>query len=527
MRPTRRRLLTGFGELFVVCGAGLLAACQSQPQPITVTTQPAPAGATTAPAAAASPAAGAASPAAAAPSPAAATSPVPKPAAAASPSPSPGVVASASPSPSLAAGAVVGKPQYQMDALHTGRSPHTGTRSLAIARTFSTNQPDLRPEDALGPGPDVQSSTAIGPDGTIYATNFIGWLFALRNSSTSANALDLIWRFRPANGSPFHCTPALARDGNTVYVSFTTGTGGAARGSLFAVRAPASGQDGQVVWQADLGAGNVQNTPTLGPDGTLYIVNVAGVLSAIDSTSGNVKWTAQTGNGQPAQFGQTVKVAPAVAPDGTVYTTALTDGLYAISPPAGSGTQGSVKWTFNSSEHLGPTPLVTAPVTAPPNRGQDGVGSAASPTIGPDGTIYVGANNSNFYAIDPSGQQKWLYEAERELAGIWTTAALSGDASTVYFGANKGGIYALNTRDGSLKWQFNIVGSVYGSPALDAAGTLYTGSTVGHVFSLSTADGERITDLDLGAPVWSAPSIRPDGSVVVVDRNGRVVVLSS
>jgi outer membrane protein assembly factor BamB len=294
---------------------------------------------------------------------------------------------------------------------------------------------------------------------------------------------------------------------------------------MFAVRGPNSGQDGLVLWQADLGPGNVQNSPTLAPDGTLYIVNVGGLLSAIDSNTGSVKWTAQTGTSQPAQFGQTVKTTPAVASDGTVYTTTLTGALYAISPPAGPGTQGTIKWTFNFGDHLGPTPLVTAPVTAPPNRGQDGVGSGASATIGPDGTVYVGANNSNFYAIDPSGQQKWLYEAERELAGIWTTAALSADASTLYFGANKGGMYALNTRDGSLKWQFNIVGSVYSSPALDAAGTLYTGSTVGHVFALSATDSERLADLDIGAPVWSAPSVRSDGSLVVGDRNGRIIVL--
>ncbi len=42
--------------------------------------------------------------------------------------------------------------------------------------------------------------------------------------------------------------------------------------------------------------------------------------------------------------------------------------------------------------------------------------------IGPDGTIYIGANNSNFYAIAPDGSQKWLFEAERELAGIWSCA---------------------------------------------------------------------------------------------------------
>ena len=180
-----------------------------------------------------------------------------------------------------------------------------------------------------------------------------------------------------------------------------------------------------------------------------------------------------------------------------MYTTSLTGGLHAVSPPAGSGTQGSIKWTFNFGDHLGPTPLVTTPVTAPPNRGQDGIGSGASATIGPDGTIYVGANNSNFYAIDPSGQQKWLFEAERELAGIWTTAALSADGSTLYFGANKGGMYALNTRDGSLKWQFNIFGSIYSSPALDAAGTLYTGAPLA---TSSRCQPRTVSD----SPTWTS-----------------------
>ncbi|MBV9582773.1 MAG: PQQ-like beta-propeller repeat protein, partial [Chloroflexi bacterium] len=409
----------------------------------------------------------------------------------------------------MAAGPAVGKPQYQMDALHTGRSPYMGSQRLAITRTFDTSQPDFRPDDALVPTADIQSSTSIGPDGTIYATNFPGWLFALKDSPTSANALDLAWSFRPANGSPFHCTPVVGRDGATIYCSFTTGTGATAKGTLYALKAPASGQDGQVVWQTDLPPGNVQNTPSQGPDGTLYIVNVAGVLFAIDPSGGQVKWTAQIGNGQQAQFGQTVKVAPAIAPDGTVYVAALTGSLYAVSPPSGSGNQGSIKWNFDFGEHLGPTPLVTTPVTAGPNRGQDGIGSGASASIGPDGTVYIGSNNSNFYAITPSGQQKWMYEAERELAGIWTTAALSADGSTLYFGANKGGIYALNTQSGALTWQFNIIGSVYGSPALDAGGTLYTGSTVGHVFSVSTSTGDYITDLDVGAPVWTAPSVRP------------------
>src|SRR5262249_17896841 len=153
--------------------------------------------------------------------------------------------------------------------------------------------------------------------------------------------------------------------------------------------------------------------------------------------TGKVKWTAQTGASGDAPFGQTVKVAPAVAPDGTVYTTAITGSLYAVSPPSGTGSQGSIKWAFDFGQHLGSTAGMARPVTNGGNRGQDGIGSAASATIGPDGTIYVGANNSNFYAVAPDGSMKWLYEAERELAGIWTTAALSADSSVLYFGANK------------------------------------------------------------------------------------------
>ena len=119
-----------------------------------------------------------------------------------------------------------------------------------------------------------------------------------------------------------------------------------------------------------------------------------------------------------------------------------------------------------------------------------------------------------------------MYEAEREVAGIWSTAALSADGTTLYFGANKGGIYALHTADGSLRWQYKLISSVYNSPTLDSRGTLYSGSTIGHVLALDAASGEVIFDYDAGAPAWTAPAIRPDGSLVVADTNGRVMLLA-
>ena len=522
MHLSRRRLLALASQSFALGGAGLLAACQTAPQAQAPTSAPNPTVAPTAKPAIAP----AASVAPATVSPAAIAKPSPSAAASVGPSPSP-AVAVASPSPARAAGAVAGKPMYQMDPLHTGRSPHTGPRQLTLVRSIDLKAPELRPADqATITTPDIQSSTVVAPDGTIYATTFSGWTYALKDSPSARDRLDLVWRFRPTEGgSPLHGTAALSRDASVAYVGYGVGTAPNQKAVLYALRAPSSGQDAQIVWQAELGPGAVGNSPTLTDDGTIYYVDVLGLLAAVDSSNGRVKWTVQTGTSDAAPFGQTVKVAPAVAPDGTVYTTAITGSMYAVSPPGGNANQGSIKWSFDFGQHLGPTPLVSTPVTGGGNRGQDAIGSAASATIGPDGTIYVGANNSNFYAINPNGQQKWLYEAERELAGIWTTAALSPDASVLYFGANKGGMYALNTRDGSLKWQFPVFGSIYSSPALDAQGTLYTGSSIEHVYAINSGTGQPITDYDAGAAVWTAPSIRPDGTLVVGDRTGRILVL--
>jgi outer membrane protein assembly factor BamB len=404
-----------------------------------------------------------------------------------------------------------GRAMYQVDPQHTGRSPHAGPRQAQLLRAFESAKFET-PEPG-DPRPEIQSSAAIGPDGTIYLGNFPGTLFALRDPGRG-EALEVLWRFHPTGASSFHTTPALASDG-TVYVGFSTG--GAtpeAKGTFYALKAPASGLDPQVLWSVELGPGRQTDSPTLGPDGTIYVVSGAGKLFAI-APNGTVKWTVPTG---PA-----VKAAPALGADGTVYLASMNGKLYAVAPPAGPDVrEGSVRWTFDFSAYPGQTPAVTASVPPP---GADGKGSGASPTIGPDGTIYFGANNSNFYAIAPDGTLKWMYEAEREVAGIWSTAALSADGSTVYFGANKGGVYALNREDGSLRWRFDVYGSVYNSPTLDSRGTLYTGSTAGHVFALDSATGREIFDYDAGAPVWTAPAIRPDGSLLVGDTTGRVLLL--
>jgi outer membrane protein assembly factor BamB len=401
---------------------------------------------------------------------------------------------------------------YQMDAQHTGRSPYVGPRQPLLLRTFNTSVVEV-PDPVFG-NADIQSSAAIAPDGTAYIGLHSGTVFALRDPVGAGNQLAARWSFHPPGGSSWHATPAIGRDG-TVYVGFSTNNSTPdAEGTLYALQAPSSGIEPLILWSVDLGPGRQTSSPTLGTDGTIYALGGEGRLSAI-APDGRVRWRAQTG--------PVLKASPALGPDGTVYVASMNGKLYAIAPPMDdAGRVGTVRWIFRFAEFPGRGAPV---ISHSPPAGADGIGSGASPTVGPEGTIYIGANNSNFYAIAPDGHLEWLFEAQREIAGIWSTAALSPDNTTLYFGANKGGIYAVNRVDGSLRWQYPIVGSIYSSPALDATETLYTGSTVGHVLAIDGTSGHLIFDYDAQAPIWTAPAIRPDGSIVIADRLGRVMLL--
>src|SRR6266511_3632877 len=414
----------------------------------------------------------------------------------------------------------VGRPMYQMDAQHTGRSPNRGPREPKLMRSFNTGNFQIRDGSTTTPNPDIQSSAAVGSDGTIYLANHQGVLFALRDPHTGPaggsqrQTLELAWRCHPPESSSWHATPALSPDG-TVYLGFSRpGTRADIEGTLYALRAPSDGVEAEVLWAVNLGPGRQTSSPTLGPDGTVYVISGTGWLFAITS-EGQVRWSVETG---PA-----LKAAPALSHDGSmVYVSSMNGKLFAVQVPRNEDKKATIKWTFNFADFPGRTPLVKA---ASPPAGAEGIGSGASPTVAPDGMIYVGANNSNFYALTPDGKLLWLYEADREIAGIWSTAALSADSSMLYFGANKGGIYALSRQDGSLQWRFGLPGSVYNSPALDVDGVLYTGSTIGQVFAIDGQTGQQIFAFDAGSSVWTAPAIRPDGSLVVADRNGKVLVL--
>lgn len=112
-------------------------------------------------------------------------------------------------------------------------------------------------------------------------------------------------------------------------------------------------------------------TPAIASDGTIYIGNSQGVLSAINPKTQEVKWTYQTGE-DPNQAGfYGLPSFPLVDKEGTVYIGSVDGKMYAINK------QGKFLWEYQTNGKI----------------------SEASPAFGPDGALYFTSKDGFLYAI--------------------------------------------------------------------------------------------------------------------------------
>jgi outer membrane protein assembly factor BamB len=156
----------------------------------------------------------------------------------------------------------------------------------------------------------------------------------------------------------------------------------------------------------------------------------------------------------------------------------------------------------------------------------------SSPAIA-DGTVYVGSNDGNLYAVDAaSGTQKWKFRTGSRVAS--SPAVSDGIA---YFGSYDGNFYAVDTATGHVKWKFKTAGErrfagthlhgtqpvaetmpdpfdVYLSSPVLSHGAVYFGSGDGNVYSLDAATGSMNWTFKTGDVVHASPAI--DGGTLFV-----------
>ena len=289
---------------------------------------------------------------------------------------------------------------FHHDAQHSARSPYTGPQADHLAWTYPISG-------------EIRSSAAVGGDGTIY--------FGAANRKLYAVAPDGSLRWSYTTGGGIVSSPAIGHDG-TLYV-------GSQDFKVYAITA-----DGSLRWTYTTG-NEVHSPPTIGHDGTIYVGSLDGQLYAISPT-GTLKCSYNAG--------AAIVSSPAIDADGVIYFGSANGRINAIYPNC------TVKWSN--------------PIT--------GNGVWTHPALSPDGsTIYDGADDGYLYAsYTLSGTLKW--RSPWTYGGVQSSPAIGRDG-TIYVGTQYGNLWALNPADGTLKWNYYTTLSAWSAPAIGADDTIY------------------------------------------------------
>lgn len=147
-------------------------------------------------------------------------------------------------------------------------------------------------------------------------------------------------------------------------------------------------------------------------------------------------------------------------------------------------------------------------------------GTISSTPVIADGTVYVGCDDSNLYAVDAStGEQQWQFTTGDS---IKSSPALIDE--TIYVGSDDHSIYAIDTASGEKVWSFETDRAVVSSPKVKD-GTVFVGSNDGNLYALESQTGELEWSYGTGAAIQSTPAINTatiyagndDGSLYALD----------
>lgn len=250
-----------------------------------------------------------------------------------------------------------------------------------------------------------------------------------------------------------------------------------------------------VKWSAKIPKGG-ESSAGVGPEGQLYFSTKNGV-AALDS-EGNALWVSSLNYPSPW-------ATPAVGSDGTVFAVSKYrpdgPGLVALSPQ-----DGSIQWEGRLKDFQ------------------------ASPTVGPDDSIFAGDYRGNVVAFNPDRSERW----RAELGHHVTSKPTVGPRGDVYVVADPGRLHAFS-KSGEVKWtetdSKRAPASGTSVTVLDDGNLLLTtgvcwlrkvtpnGDTI---WEFSGMDGARIDLLDHPPSDWgngslsTTPRVSPDQKAIYV-----------
>ncbi|MBN9122749.1 MAG: PQQ-binding-like beta-propeller repeat protein [Planctomycetes bacterium] len=338
----------------------------------------------------------------------------------------------------------------------------------------------------------VMSNMALDGDRLVFGADVGGNNGALMSANRHTGKLD--WKFAYEGSPPkflkvVFCTPTIAN--GKAYCGEGMHTDTDCR--MFCVNTA----DGNVGWKAPFKtASHTEGAPAVADGKVFFPAGDDGVF-CVRADTGEKVWQFAGGKAK----GIHVDAAPAVQA-GTVF---VGSGLYSYVAVALDANTGDEKWR---------TDLKLRAFGAPTVSGSKAFYAVGTGNIGADVWHYDEEDRAPekdaagaVVCLDAaSGKEEWRFPLPQSCH-----TGVSADAFSVYVGCRDGCIYALDRRNGKLRWKVNIGAGqpVMSSPTVAASGgfpvAVYAVSAVGLVVCLNP---------QTGAIVWQKPlpSFRWDGT---------------
>ena len=221
-------------------------------------------------------------------------------------------------------------------------------------------------------------------------------------------------------------------------------------------------------WRASIGggAGQFAFAPVLAGD-TVYAAGSNGELAAFDAIAGTQKWRVQT-----AKEGLSAGVG---ALADTVAVATVKGDILAFDA------KGREKWKTQVSSEVLAAPLVTSDA------------------------VFVRSNDNRVYAFSASdGKRLWVYQRTAPALILRNFGGFSASADAVYAGFPGGKLVALNSTNGTLRWE-GTVALPKGATELERIADITSSPVISTRDVCAVAFQGRVACFDVsnGQPLWT------------------------
>ncbi len=221
---------------------------------------------------------------------------------------------------------------------------------------------------------------------------------------------------------------------------------------------------------------------------TVYVGTADNFIYALDATTGEAKWSFETGHsiwGQPAYR------------DGMLFVSSMDRSIRALDAESGKE-----MWQASFA------------------------GAIASGPVLNENLVYVSDFDSQIHALDIlTGEEQWAAPANN-----WVWGAPAYADGVVYYADVEGNVFAVDALTGAAKWRQQMPGSAQTSPVV-AGDIVYVASEgessevpLGALRAFSVEDGRELWTTVAPAPLFTTPVVVDNAVIVALQSESSILI---